>query len=85
MSVRVCPDSYRVVFEFLFFFFDGFVRLHRDSKRCRLLSEVIPKLFVQSDIVSSLQGANRVADENNRKRDSRHTAASPMNGSIVIL
>ena len=31
------------------------------SKRCRLLSQVFPKLFVQSTKVSSLQGANRVA------------------------
>ena len=57
---------------FHFFFRVGFVRLHKKLfifyavpvrlKRCRLLSVLIPKLIVQSTKVSSLQGANRVAD-----------------------
>jgi hypothetical protein len=38
-----------------------FLRLPVRSKRCRLLSTESQKLFVQSTKVSSLQGANRVA------------------------
>jgi hypothetical protein len=42
-------------------FFNKIILCVSHSKRCRLLSQVIPKMFVQSTKVSSLQGANTVA------------------------